>query len=451
MIRKPRVWGDVTGTSVARADHQGSLPKGGIMATGIQFVHRGGARRRWLVVLAGVLVATAVAVGSSQAVDGEVLRLHLGSDGTRFVYEPSTGPPVSQAIEIGKQCELEVAGPLAAVTGSDRGPGLANLGIGTKSGGAVGTPCARVDATEDLTVSLVGVPAAASAELDLELKGDVDVRIDVLDTGMVVETFRVRAGGAVVAGEGVDGSDDEPYSVSVATDDPATPVDESIGNCRLLSDAGPDAGGRDNCRVTLLPTPTFDALRFVPLSGEMSLEGSGDFGDDPARDTIFHLTGTDGTIDCGDTVTESDGDIVGSFTRHANTDGSTCVAKPYVLEVLASDPAEEGAESVVFEFFDPLAPAQAAIYEATITLDQALNAPLDAVLEYDSDRTDGYDDFKQMPACVADPFDTSDDPAGSLNDEAIPTGHEGCVIEVTQQWESITSWHVILAGDWKFR
>ncbi len=56
-----------------------------------------------------------------------------------------------------------------------------------------------------------------------------------------------------------------------------------------------------------------------------------------------------------------------------------------------------------------------------------------------------------MPACVEDYQDLSDDPAGSLNDEAIPSGDDGCVVDAVQDWQGNTTWHVIFEGDWRFK
>ena len=137
-------------------------------------------------------------------------------------------------------------GPLAALSGSDQGPGLKDGSIGIKTGGSTGVPCSRVDATEDLTVSLKGVPDAVTAALDLELKGGVRVDIIVSLGGTEVDTFQVRAGGGIVPGEGVDGSATAPFTATATAAQP-------VVNCRNASDAGPDAGSSDNCYVTIEP------------------------------------------------------------------------------------------------------------------------------------------------------------------------------------------------------
>lgn len=409
-------------------------------------------RSSWRVALlvAGLLLllATIPAVGSHLPNDEGTLRLHVGSDATYFEYAPADGTPVQQAIGAPQRCELTVNGPLAALSGSDRGPGLNGISIGIKSGGAQGVPCGRVDGSEDLTLSLVGVPLASMADLDLELKGDAKVRLDVHMDGSVVDSFEVRSGASIVEGQGADGHGTEPFTATATTDDPATPRDESIANCRNQSDSGPDAGARDNCRVTIDPSLPFDAVSFVPLVGEMSLEGSGDFGNDTDFDTVFYLTSWEGTLDCGQSVSDVDGDVEATITR---LDFGEC--KPKLFRLLAD--AEDGDNgSVIFEFDDPA--NQEAFYQAEITFKYDLSgeAPLVGTLEYDPDESDGYSDFKEMPACVEEPFED-----GSPNSDAIPTSenspdgldHEGCVISATQDWEGFTTWQAIFFGDWKFR
>lgn len=394
-------------------------------------------------------LATIPAIGSHFPNDSGTLRLHLGTDATEFVYTPATGPVETQTIEEPTRCVIDETGPLAAVSDSDRGVGLVSYGIGVKSGGAQGTPCSRVDATEDLSIGLVGVPLAASADFDLELKGDAKITIEVWLNGSLLEDFEVRSGGSIVGGQGVDGSPGEPYTAMATTDDAATGVDESVANCRNQSDSGPDAGARDNCRVTIDPSVPFDTVRFVPVAGEMSLEGSSDFGDDPATDTIFYLTSYEGLLDCGDTITDisQSEDVTSRITRYENSDGSDCVSKPYSLLAVDSDPDEDDNPTVTFEIEDPA--GQAAIYEAVLRFPDELTTPLSGVLLYDS--APPYDVFKEMLACEEDPYDTSDDPTGSLNDEAIPAGHEGCIVTVKQTWNGYTRWTAIFEGDWRFK
>lgn len=384
-----------------------------------------------------------------------ILRLHVGSDDRYFQYEPADGAPQTQAINE-TRCEIELAATpeLASLSGNARGPGLNGISIGVKSGGSQGVPCGRVDSSETLALNLENVPLAAAADLDLELKGSAKLTIETYLDGAITQSFEVRSGDSIEAGEGVDGTSGEPFSVLVETDDPdTTGVDESIGNCKNQSDSGPDAGSKDNCRVTVHPSLPFDAIKLVPAVGEVSLEGSGDFGNDPAADTIFYLTTFEGVLDCGDEDSASDGDVTGTIIRHSNADGSDCVEKLYRLFA----DGEEG--SVTFEIEDPASQLEA-FYEAFITLDQDLTTPLSAVLQYDPEPPYEEGDFKDAEACDTYPFELDGNGERVIDSEtglaipdpdAIPDGHEACIISVTQEWDGTTTWHAVFMGDWKFR
>jgi hypothetical protein len=397
--------------------------------------------------VAAVTAALALGVGvtalSATGTGDETLRLHLGSDGTRFVYS-NGGDPITQTIGPPKNCLITVDGPLAGLDGSDRGPGLKDGSIGIKSGGSTGVPCSRVDSTEDLTISLQGVPDAVRATLDLELKGSVRVDIVVSRGGTEVDTFQVRAGGGIVPGQGVDGSQSAPF---VATATAAQP----IANCRNASDSGPDAGPADNCRLTIEPASSFDAVEFRPVSGEVSLEGSADFGSDPAFDTVFTLAGFDGELGCTEadnTATIEEGTVFGSFTRLTNTDGSACVLKPYTLDV------DIPAETLSFVPVDNAGAPQQAAYQGTVKFapKNAAN-PFTSKLEYDQD-DDGPLGFEFMPWCAGDPFATPDAP-GSIDTSVIPAGHTWCIVSestgIHSATQTRTAWDVVGIGDPKMR
>jgi hypothetical protein len=391
------------------------------------------------VVSAGLILgAGATALGANGNGD-ETLRLHLGSDGTQFVYS-NGGDPVTQAIGTPKNCQITVEGPLASIDGSDRGPGLKDGSIGIKTGGSTGVPCARVDATEDLTVSLDGVPAAVRASLDLEFKGDVRLDI-VVSRGSDVETFQVRTGGGIVAGEGVDGSATAPFTATATSAEP-------VVNCRNASDSGPDAGPADNCYVTIEPTSAFDAVEFRPVSGEVSLEGSGDFGNDPAFDTIFTLgDGFDGELGCtetNNTATIEEGSVYGSITRLTNPDGSECVLKPYTLRIDTTE------ESLTFIPVDNAGAPQSAAYRATLKFAPQDSAnPFTSHLRYDQD-DDGPLGLEDVPWCAGDPFAAPDVP-GSIDTSVIPAGDTWCIVSESTGIESATqtrtTWDVVGVGD----
>lgn len=395
-------------------------------------------RARWGILgLAGALMAMLAmipAYGSHDLANSDILRLNLGTGGNFFRYEPLAGEVVTQPIPTTGSCSVSVDGALVTLTGNKKGPGFKDGSIGVMTGNAQGVPCSRIDSNETLTLRLNTGPAVA-AELDLELKGDVQLAL-VLDNG---ETYTVRSGSKVVNGQGVDGVAGDPYRLSLDSD-------YKLGNCRFQSDSGPDSGPNDNCRVVIHPDTPFSSIQFKPSSGEVSLEGGSDYASSDGKyDTLFYFQGWDGELDCGDTTgPRQDGSVVGEIIRHDNADGETCTPK---LFRLIADEDDEQNGSVVFEVSDP-ADQNMAFFEALITFEEDLdaNVPMFGTLEYDPDGTDGYDDFKTMPACLVDPL-----PGGTPNAGAIPDGHEGCVIEVTQHFDGTTEWHAVFMGDWKFR
>lgn len=402
--------------------------------------------RRLLVVATAVLLvlASLPAVGTHEAGhEAETLRLHLGTDGTFFQYSAG-GVPVTQHIGTPSRCGITVSGPLAAINASDRGPGLVGVSIGTKSGGSQGIPCSRVDSTEDLTISLIGVPDAVKAGFDLELKGDAKVDIVLSRGATAVGTFQVRAGAAIVAGEGVDGSMTVPFTATATAAEP-------IANCRNASDSGPDSGANDNCYLTVDPGDTFDTVEFRPVGGEMSLEGSGDFANDTSFDTIFTLSDFDGELGCDETtnsVSIEEGTIFGDITRLQNTDGSECVLKPFNLDV------DTTLETLSFVPQDNPGEPQPAAYQAILMFSPETAAnPFESNLQYDQD-DDGPLGFTDVPWCAGDPFTDPDSP-GSINTSVIPTGDTWCIVEATttieSETETRTTWTVVGIGDPKFR
>ncbi len=329
------------------------------------------------------------------------------------------------------------------MTGSDRGIGVVGSSIGIKTGGATGTPCGRVDTTENMSLTLDNVPNASSVELDLELKGNARFQIEIKLGVTSLGVYEVRSGSSIINGQGVEGTTPAPFTLSL-TDSART------GNCRNASDSGPDSGGNDNCRVSIVPSGEFDTVVFLqPLVGEFSLEGGGDAG---TSDTVFNLVENfEGELGCtseNNQVTDSAGSVVGTIIRHENTDGNQCILKPYNLTASESD--ENGDPSITFDVADPVDPPQAAAYEAYLTFDQTLTTPLSATITNDASAP--YDTFADIPPCVADPFTLDgDDATGSINDEAIPIGDTACVVDVSQDWDGTTIWHIVFTADIRFK
>jgi hypothetical protein len=413
-------------------------------------------RSKWgLLALAAALtvgLATIPASGDSPPASDDLLRLHMGSGSGEITYESTTVDTSGmdpQTLTAGKQCELVSSGSdFVVITANSKGPGLVGNSIGVKSAGSnsSGVPCSRISGGEYLDLAFnVGSPAIAM-ELDLELKGDV-----VLDIVVNDETFTVKSG--------LDATGDReaaPNSDGVL--ELLLDGDGDNGVCRFAADSGPDSGPNDNCRVVVTPSQSFTSVRLVGQQGEVSLEGGGDYSATPddRYDTIFYLQAWDGLLSCEDdpeteelensTGEEFDGSVVVEIIRHPNADGSECVDK---LFRLVPDAEDEQNGSVVFEVNDPASQDQA-FFEAIITFDETLDAenpPMQGTLEYDPDGSDGYLNFKTMLACDEAPFDVNGDPVAG----AIPDGHEGCVISVTQQFDGTTTWHAVFMGDWKFR
>ena len=388
-----------------------------------------------------LLVAAIPAIASHDTEEPETLRLHLATDQRAFIY--SVGPVVQHISN--PKCAVSITGPLAAVSGSDGGPGMFGPSIGVRTGRASGVPCARVDATEDLTVSLIGVPVADAVDLDLELKGSAKVKIEIFSGGALVGSYEIRSGSSVVEGEGTDSTEGVPFMVTVTDEAP-------IGNCNNSSDSGPDSGANDNCYVSIRPTSTFDAIKFSPLVGEMSLEGSADFAGNPEFDTIFYLSSFDGMLGCdpeNNTAPFEEDAVTGTFTRFENSDGSECVEKPFNLDVEFG----EGDEVVSFVPVDVGEP-QPSTYQGELTYspDPASN-PFTNFLEYDQD-DDDIDEFEPVPWCDGDPFADPDAP-GSINTGVIPEGDTWCIVsaltEVFDEDEIVTTWTVVGKGDPKLR
>lgn len=430
-------------------------------------------RSRWalLAVLAGAVVvglATIPAAGSHfDPATSDILRLHMGSQAFfQFESQVAGVDTLTQNISAGRHCELQLSGDsLVTVTASGQGPGFVGNSIGVKSPGSnsSGVPCSRISSGEHLKIALSGVQPALGVALDLELKGATEVDIE-LSNG---DTYTVRSGSMA------SGTNNATLVNGVLTLNLNT--SQANGNCLGLTDSGPDAGPSDNCRIVIHPDTTFNSLTLRGKAGDISLEGGGDYSATPsdAVDTIFYLQSWDGLLDCGQSVTDPNGDVLGIIIRHDNIDGSSCVEKLYLLR--AQDDDAQLGDSVIFEFSDP--EDQPGFYEAEVHFVHDLDEDGDGTssmfvgnLEYDPDGSDGYDDFVVMPACDIYPFevDGNGDPvidsetgfkipitdeSGNIIpfDDIVPAGHAGCVFFGTQEMSGETVWHAVFSGDWGFR
>jgi hypothetical protein len=272
--------------------------------------------------------APAQVVGEPGLPDGGVIRLRIdgtgGSGGDNWFrfdepdgsggYTAGTPAPITE-----RRCKATTSGVMA-VAPTPAPPqgrvGLVDTGLGVVvKGEGQGTPCGRVDGTDQALTLTPDVGAGAVfdfAELDIEAKGGATVRAEL------------RLGGALQATE------------TIATAGP---------------DSGPDSADGDNFRWRVPsvdgPTVYFDelVLKVDPSTptAAFSLEGGGDgttpepggLGDQLATtDTLFHLVDGDGVLDCGDSVSAGGGDVpLADLVRLENLlgDPEACVAIPYAL------------------------------------------------------------------------------------------------------------------------
>jgi hypothetical protein len=414
--------------------------------------------RRWSLLKAmaaliavALVVVVAPAFGTDRVtVDIGVLHLHLDADGDSLRFDPTSGAPsLNQGLGVAGQCRLTSSGPDSLVTFSATSanptrnpyPGLKDHRIGVgQTGEGNGEPCARINKdlgqvlTMQLTGALAGNRVVTYAEIVLGFKFNGEARLGLYLDGALVQTVTIPCSG---------------------------------------SDCGPDSGAADNKRVILdhdpstapnapagwpadsaFQTPLFDEIRLeanTPSNGAVSLEDGlagtarGPLGTDlNTSDSLFVIAEVfDGEIDCGDTVSETQGAVVGVITRFENTDGGVCTPKPYDLDVVG--------DTVSF-----IAPGtQSGAFEAVITFspDPAKNTlnQVEQGIEYDPEN-DGT--FVPMLWCEGDPFLNPPTP-GSLDPSVVPEGETACIVssttEVFDSDETQTTWQVVFLEDIGFR
>jgi hypothetical protein len=256
--------------------------------------------RRRAAMLAAVALVGAAAValpgtfasGTDEGTFGSagILRLHLGSQ-DYFRFDPSDGgDPTQTNIVPTTGCKVALSnGSLVGVTVTPTGVNPGALGL-TADGLGVrqlqegnGTPCGQVNGTaQSITIALAGTLAgrvADRAELDIEGKFNVKVRAQMYLEGSLVATQVLGTG--------------------------------------LNSDSGPDSGDGDNYRFEIADV-LFDAVKLSvdpsTPSGAFSLGGGADgtalgaVGSTLASgqsDSIFRISGAEGVLNCGETVTET--------------------------------------------------------------------------------------------------------------------------------------------------
>lgn len=321
----------------------------------------------------------------------------IGHVPRRFVHVP-TG--LQQTIGIRSKCILQFGGPYALTAlASSGGDGSGDIGVGPDSlgvpNGPKGVACYRFTDNENeviefslgsdtLDPSLIDANAFYRLELDVEIKKNALLLLEVMIGGSVVQTYELRSG------SNIDPSD------PAASEEPGS----LIWNCAASSDSGPDSGESDNCRWII--NEIGQSFRIWAALGEGSWEGGGDFaGSAFDNNSVIYLTHAQdiGALGCAtgqapggtDTSTIGDGtnDAQCSVTRldpSSSTGGATtCDANMgYVFRTLQG--VLEGCELTKWDLLQQLVasidicfppePSQPLGYDAPKTEVQFTN-PLD--------------------------------------------------------------------------
>jgi hypothetical protein len=233
--------------------------------------------------LAGSLVVLAPAMGNT--VD-DVVRLHLGSNGQSFTYGSTT-----QSLTLQRNtCIINSTEPLIDLSSAPTGtvPGLSQYALGVRSSGsnANGTPCSQTDSVETLKFSpgsnLTG-RAFKKLRLDVEMTGNALVQVK-LYVGTAPTTYSLQTGTSITPAQAAESGYDTvaPYDVA------SSPGDETDA-CAAPNSSGPNNAGNDNCLWVIDPGFSFDRFELTTTKGTVSLEGSGDFGNDTNHDSLFYL------------------------------------------------------------------------------------------------------------------------------------------------------------------
>jgi len=209
----------------------------------------------------------------------------IGHAPRRFVHTP-TG--LQQIIGVKSKCILQFGGPYALTAlSSTGGNGSGDIGVGPDSlgvpNGPKGVACYRFSYNEneviefslgtDTTGSMIDANAFYRLELDVEIKKNALLFVEVLIGGSVSETYELRSGSSI-----------DPTDPN-ASDTPGA----KIWNCNAQSDSGSDAGRNDNCRWVI--EELGQTFRLWAAVGEGSWEGGGDFaGDAFDNNSVIYLT-----------------------------------------------------------------------------------------------------------------------------------------------------------------
>ena len=244
---------------------------------------------------AGSLLVVVPALGNTSE---DAVRLHLGTDGQRFSYGSTT-----QSITVGRNtCAINTSSqPLIQLSGKNGGSsvpaGYAGYSIGVKSSGSNsnGTPCAQVDSAESLSLaatngtgSILAGRSFNKVRLDVEMTGDAIAYVRFLVGTSLKATATLQTGNNIQPAQTQEPDYDmvAPYEV---TTDLAADGAGLTDACAAPNSSGPNNAGNDNCLWTIDPGVVFDRIEIATGHGTVSLEGSGDFGNDTSHDSLFYL------------------------------------------------------------------------------------------------------------------------------------------------------------------
>lgn len=351
-------------------------------------------RRRVAALLVFTLaMATTVVTSTSQAgAAPNVVRLHLGTDSQTFTYGTTV-----QTLRTGRNT-CAIAGPAGTVmalssNGNQAAPGLANSSIGIKASqsSSNGTPCGQVDAAEVLRLrpgSALGGRTFSAVRLDLEMTGNAVVVL-TLSNNSASRTFRLQTGTSITQPIA---DLEAPYFVN---SDANTPV----AACAAPNSSGPNSFQNDNCLWHVDPDIDFDTVTLTTSIGTVSLEGSSDFGNDPAFDSLFFLSNsspvaendsltvaedTSGTVNVLANDIDGDGDPL--TTSIVTQPAHGVVAATTTVGVYRYTPAANynGPDSFVYSVTDGNASATAtvqitvtAVNDAPVALSPSVTTPED--------------------------------------------------------------------------
>jgi VCBS repeat-containing protein len=280
-------------------------------------------KSRKLRVFAAVVVAVGamgVVAMSSGGAEPSAVHLHLGSDG-RYVKFGSTTQTLSTS---SNSCALSTTPTLLNVTstGTASSPGLGTDSIGVKSkSGANGTPCGQVDSTESVTIkpgTSISSRTFSGLRLDLEITGNAIAKL-TLSRGTTSAVYQLQTGTSITAAQAAEADYDKtaPYEVSSSPGD-------TTDACAAPNISGPNSGSNDNCEWTVQPGFNFDTATLTTVSaGTVAIEGSNDFGNNTAFDSVFYLSNGAPTPTNDTVSTNEDTAVSGNvLTNDSDPDGN---------------------------------------------------------------------------------------------------------------------------------